>query len=221
MRRRQLIGIALSSALGIALVIGIARYRYDADFRYAIAVLIFDLLPDSASRKIVLIGDSRVASLECAKELQHSRVLNLGFAGLTVEQALRVANAHFNQLHGLYATVIWVGVNDIRGGREAALVMKDTSALLDLVHTRSDHVLLLGQFPLEDDDPSAREVNSRLKIINEDMSVASRTHGYDVVMLPLTEGDLGAREFYLDALHLNAKGNRLACAAIERWLETD
>jgi lysophospholipase L1-like esterase len=216
-RRAVILAISLGVA-AIAIGICVARFRRNVDLQYQLRAIAFGVTSISDARKLVFVGDSRVASLQCQKELSAWHVLNLGFAGETSEQSLGLVQRHFGILPKFRAAVVWVGVNDVILGSETHRVVEDTVALIDIIHRSSEHVLLLGQFPVRTGDRYAQSINLRLNNINEEMSKAAAAHDYDVVLLPLKDSDPWQSEFYLDALHLNANGNQLACKTIANWL---
>jgi lysophospholipase L1-like esterase len=213
--------VVLAISFGVAaIVIGIcvARLRHNVDLQYQLRAIAFDATTISEMRKLIFVGDSRVVSLQCEKELPVWHVLNLGFAGKTAGQSLGLAQRYLGLLPKARAAVVWVGVNDVMLGRQVHRVVEDTVALIDIIHRSSEHVLFLGQFPVRTDDLYTQSINLRLDNINEEMSKVANAHGYDVALLPLKETGPGQSEFYLDSLHLNASGNQLVCKTIANWL---
>jgi lysophospholipase L1-like esterase len=205
----------LGLVTGFFVGFGFARYRYDLTFSQRTKWRIFSALYKSAERKLLLVGDSRVVALSCPAAFSGWRILNLGVSGSTAGQTLDLLKPNLAYFGKFEAAIIWTGINDVRFGRDAESVIDNIVAVLDLLASSSRQVLLLGQFPMREDDPAAEKINRVLQIINHTAAARTAARGQHFMLPQVTNGK---PELYADAIHLNDRGNQLVCAEIGQWL---
>ncbi len=214
-----LIVSVFASALVSLLILGcvLVCYRYDVEFRHYINGLDFGIFHGKAKQKILLVGDSRIEGLDCAKRFEGWQVLNVGVAGSTSAQALRFLEHNLRFLPHFEAAIVWTGINDVRFGQETDGIMRKIEAVSALLERTANRILLIGQFPVADNDPSAVWINARLQTINAETESIAIANGYDFLPV-VTMANLQRAEVYADSIHFNYHGKQLVCAAVGRWL---
>ncbi len=195
---------------------GFARYRYDVAFNQRIHALMFGAFHQWAERKLILVGDSRVTALSCPSAFARWKVINLGVSGSTAGQTLGLLKLNLQYYGQFEAGIIWSGINDVRFGRDVESAIDDMVAVLDLLATWAKQVLMLGQFPIRGDDPSAGRVNSALQAMNLEAAARTSARGQRFMVPQVTDRQ---PELYADAIHLSDRGNQVVCAKIGEWLD--
>jgi lysophospholipase L1-like esterase len=197
------------------------RYRHDRFFRNEVVIRLYALTTPRHERKLLVIGDSNIASMSCAGDFAGWRVLNLGVPGLRAVEMLGYISARAKVLPRFDAAILWIGVNDLLFDQgSAADAARNVLAILNELATVSARVAVVSQalLPNGEDAGLTARINRDLVAMNATIAQDLRP-GAATVIAPFT-ADAAVRweDFYSDGLHLNARGYGRVCAEAGRWL---
>ena len=97
-----------ASACIAAAAAGLWELRSDTAFRQGVRVLVHDAAFWS-SRRLLLVGDSRVDALRCGDKLPGWRILNLGMRGLTARELKSELGGWIGDARRFERAVVWIG----------------------------------------------------------------------------------------------------------------
>jgi lysophospholipase L1-like esterase len=214
--------IAIGLAVLSALLVGhfAWMYRRNSNFRNDLKIMWFDLSASGNDRRLLLLGDSRIAAMSCASDLAGWRILNLGVSGSEAKYWTSFVMTRAKWWH-FTAIVLWVGINDIvNAGRAATNVAPDILNTLRKLDVSSNHIVLINS----QDVPAGYNAKVPERIKQELIELAnvlmSNADGNNVsILTPLASvHDTSHDEFYADYIHLNERGYRVLCAELAQWL---
>lgn len=211
---------AATLAVAAAAALSILAYRSSSTVRNVAKIAAFRLRALPEDRKLILLGDSRIASLGC--QFAGWRILNLGIAGSTAEQWAGMTDRYAHFVGRFEAGVVWVGINDILWtSHKTGNIGRDLVKTLYNAKQLSDRVLLLNQTV----NPATSMMSPHLaeEIREVDEAVVNDPIARSVsIRFPFarkTTSELPS--LFLDNIHLNDQGNRELCFELEQWLDLD
>jgi lysophospholipase L1-like esterase len=206
--------------LGISISF-IWRYRHDGFFRNEVALRLYALSTSRYDRRLLLAGDSNVARMSCPGDFEAWRILNLGVPGLLTETMLGYIGAHRQELLRFDAAILWIGINDLRRDPDnAAVTAQNVLAILSELSTVSTRLAVVRQAPLPEGQDAARTARINRQLAAMNAIIADETPPKLATIIAPFATDTGVRwkNFYIDDLHLNARGYGRVCAEAGRWL---
>jgi len=196
------------------------KWRHDAIFSNRLTLLVYRLSASVHDRRLLLLGDSNVAYMDCSPQLTGWHILNLGVSGIQTDQLLRYLNGLRPNLPQFDAAVLWVGVNDaLWGGIVAEDSARNVLAALDALSAVAKRRALVSQ-PLLPAGSEVRSASANPEIAAMNMMLAQQTKAdLATVITPFSSEPLATqRDLFRDGLHLTASGYGRVCAEIARWL---
>ncbi|MGQ0456057.1 MAG: SGNH/GDSL hydrolase family protein [Hyphomicrobium sp.] len=198
-------------------------YRYDHNIRDGIRVSLFHWASGRKSKKLLLLGDSRINSLNCRQVLADYNVLNLGVPGLKTHELLQNIAERRLLRKRFSAIVVWIGVNDfLHLQRDSKSVSRDLKTIAMLIMSKADRVAIIDQIPIAQgrETEVARAINLELMRVNDVLK--SDLAGSEVRHISPFERVPGQdiAENYSDHVHLSTKGNARLCGAMAAWLKS-
>lgn len=207
--------VCLACTLGVAYHL-LWLYRHDAFFRNGVALRVYKLTTSEFDRRVLLVGDSDIAGMSCGANFTGWKVLNLGVPGIKTQQMRNYITTIFGELPKVEASVLWVGINDLRMDvdpedviRNELLIMSDLSGI-----SRRQAVVMQPSLPEGDGLFASKRINMQLLRVNKELSVAASARHIAPLTLPIAMDKL----LFEDGLHLSAAGDQRVCTEIERWL---
>jgi hypothetical protein len=206
-------------ALSVLIVGYMAReYRTNSNFRADVKTLMFQLSVSDSDRKLLLLGDSRIASMSCADDFSGWRLLNLGIPGSTaVDWETFTRSSHLNH-YG--AVVLWVGINDILTfGRTGTSVAASVLRIIRNLTPVSQNIALINpkDAPTSGNSDLSQRADWEGRLLAKTLASELRMNG-SLVTPFYSEPNANLAEFYVDPIHLNERGYRILCAELGRWL---
>jgi lysophospholipase L1-like esterase len=198
------------------------RYRHDGMLHNDIALRLFRLSTTSDDRKLLLIGDSNIASMSCGGRFPGWRVLNLGIPGLRSQYLLAYIQAHAQEWPRFDAAVLWIGINDLRPGRMNPVdTAQNVAAILKDLAELTAQLAVVSQPPLPGGPDGLQAVGVNRDVAAMNMIVRRQTPPDLATVLTPFPSDAGVSmsEFFShDGLHLNERGYDRVCTETGRWL---
>jgi hypothetical protein len=206
------VGLAFLSALPVSYFAWM--YRANSNFRNDVKILWFRLSAWDKDRTILLLGDSRIAAMSCARDFTGWRILNLGVSGSEARDwasfvTTRAKTWHFNVI------VLWVGINDIaNAGRAAGNVAPDILNILRKVDASSNRIVLINSEDVPFGPNTMVPDGIRHKLSELSNILKSSATKYEILTPFASVQDKSHGELYVDYMHLNEGGYRVLCAEL-------
>jgi lysophospholipase L1-like esterase len=207
--------LVLLASLSVGGYVGWAHFK-NSHLRNELKILRYTLSVFSNDRRLLLIGDSRVAAMSCANNLPGWRALNLGIHGSRADQwsaFLRREN-----LPRFDAAVLWVGINDILHTKRAGeSIARDVASLIHTLNLVSSRVVLISSKDALASTNIALPhwADHELEVLEETLAATVNADH----LVPFASAPYATRDyFYVDAVHLSNRGYQVLCAELEKWL---
>jgi lysophospholipase L1-like esterase len=206
----------------VGVLYAIWSYRHDSYFRNDVKRGLFAVTAPGHNRKLLLLGDSRIESLQCAQRLDGWAALNLGVSGMTSDRLAEFVTSRKNALTSFDAIAFWIGWNDIIRDRPATDVSRDILSIAQTLGRSTTPVALFEQIPMLNGagDAKINQYNADCVKLNNMITNASDRPRISI-LVPFGNIPIDAKSpLYSDSIHLSDQGNKVLCHSLGKWLAT-
>jgi lysophospholipase L1-like esterase len=173
------------------------------------------LLAFLISLKILIIGDSLSLYSGGYQTKVSDNVTNISKVGRSTSAMLKTLIANKTQIHKHKHVIIYGGINDIYGGVDEKIIVKNIQKMVNIINAEKSHaVVVLGYDPLT----VQHNKSKALKYSQLQWSLLNNING-DVIVIPVFYG-IKPQHMSKDGIHLNAEGNKAFTKHILNHLKT-